>query len=458
VTKVGESNTMTVKLANSGACTLRVSMKDLQIASGDAKEFTIVSLPTTSIDPATGDLLIAPKSTDQQIVVKFAPEHSGTRRATMVLRTNDSTIVMPGIGLRGALYLDLVGSTPTMLATTDADFGSALIGGGAIEQQHNVIHLENTSGLPLEIVKILIAGSDAAEFTADGTGGLPGLPRTMQAGERLDLKLVFAPQTGGQSGDRKAEVRLVLSSGDTVVALLKGFAGTRVLDATPASVTFATMSRGKTAHKTVTVTNNGTIPMRITGMVLSNTTDFSVSTFARTELQPGQSEELEVTYSPTATGSATGTLTITSNAPANGGIAVVTLNGTATKAHGTDVGDPSQTTSGTIGQVGGEGNGIEESVSGVTDEALAGGMTLRQSAPNPAHEVVEISYVLAARGPMNLSLFDGNGALVRVLENGVREAGEGRIQVRVSDLPSGLYHYRLTAAGRTLSRTLTVVR
>jgi hypothetical protein len=433
-------------------------MKDLQIASGDAKEFKVVSLPTTGIDPATGDLLIAPHSADQQIVVRFAPVRSGTRRGTMVIRTNDSTILIPGIGLRGAFYLDLVGSTPTMLATTDADFGAALIGGGAIEQQHNVVHLENTSEFPVQIVKIVIDGADAPEFAADGTSGFPGLPRTMQAGERLDLKLIFAPQAGGQSGDRNATVKLVLSSGDTIEALLKGFAGTRVLDANPGALTFAPMSHGKTAHKTLRITNNGTILLRITGVVLSNNTDFSMSSLARTELQPGQSEELEVTYSPTATGSSTGTLTITSNAPANAGIAVVTLNGTATKTHGTDVGDPSQTTTGTIGQVGGEVKGVEERVSGVTDEAFAGGMTLRQSAPNPAREVVEISYVLTTRGPMNLSLFDGNGALVRVLEEGVREAGEGHIQVRVSDLASGLYHYRLTAAGHTLSRTLTVVR
>jgi hypothetical protein len=310
----------------------------------------------------------------------------------------------------------------------------------------------------VQIDKILIDGADAAEFVADGTSGLPGLPRTMQAGERLDLKLVFAPQAGGQSGNRTATVKLILSTGDTVVAHLTGFAGTRVLDVTPADVRFATMSRGKTAHKTVTVTNNGTIPMKINAPVLPAGSDFSVSSLARTELQPGQSEELEVTYSPTTTGSATGTLTITSNAPANGGIAVVTLNGTASKTRGTDPGDISGST---VGHIDGElagGNDPQMSTSEVAGEVVAGGVALRQSIPNPSRDVAEISYTLPARGEVTLALYDGSGRLVRVLEQGMREAGEQRVMVRVSDLASGVYHYRLTAAGHTLNQTMTVVR
>jgi hypothetical protein len=458
ITKVGASSTALVRFVNPGSCTLRVSMKELQINTGDVKEFTILSMPTANLDGTTGDLLIPPGNSDQQIVVQFSPIHAGTRRATMVLRTNDSTVQIPGLTLHGEYYLDLVGNTPTMVSASDADFGSALIGGGTIEQQHNVIHLENTSGFPVEIDKILIDGADAAEFVADGTAGLPGLPRTMQAGERLDLKLVFAPQAGGQSGNRNAAVKLILSTGDTVVAHLTGFAGTRVLDVTPTDVRFATMSRGKTAHKTVTVTNNGTIPMKLTAPVLPAGGDFSVSSLARTELQPGQSEELEVTYSPTATGSSTGTLTIISNAPANGGIAVVTLNGTASKTHGTDPGDISGST---VGHFDGElsgGNDPQMSTSEVAGEVVAGGVALRQSIPNPSRDVAEISYTLPARGEVTLALYDGSGRLVRVLEQGMREAGEQRVMVRVSDLASGVYHYRLTAAGHTLNQTMTVVR
>ena len=421
----------------------------------------MIALPTYSvidIDPVTGDFRLAPHGVDSSIVFSFSPQQAGSQRASVTLRTNDSTIYLPGHSIRGVYYLDLVGSTPTMLAASNADFGSALIGGAASEQQHNVIHLENTSGFPVQIDKILITGADSAEFIADGTGGLPTLPRKMMAGERLDLKLVFAPQAGGQSGQRNATVKLVLSSGDTVVAYITGFAGTRVLDVTPTAVTFAAMSRRKTAHKTLKVTNSGTMPMRVTGVVLSNSTDFSVSSLARTELQPGQSEELDVSFRPTTAGSSTGTLTITSNAPANGGIVVVTLNGTASKTRGVDPGNVSSSVArGVDGELSADAE-LDLSISGVDGEVAAGGVALRQSIPNPGRDAVEISYRLADRGEVTLALYDGNGRLVRILDQGVRDRGEQRVMVRVSDLASGVYHYRLSANGQVLDRVMSVVK
>jgi hypothetical protein len=459
MTKVGETSTARVKIVNPGGCELRLSLNDLKIFAGDAKTFKIVSIPTTNIDPLTNDFRLAPHGVDSSIVLSFSPQQAGSQRASLVMRTNDSTIYLPGHSIRGVYYLDLVGNTPTMLAASNADFGSALIGGGAIEQQHNVIHLENTSGFPVEIDKILFTGPDSAEFVPDGTGGLPGLPRTMVAGERLDLKLIFAPQAGGQSGQRNAAVKLILSTGDTVVAYITGFAGTRILDVTPTDVRFATMSRGKTAHKSLKIANSGTMPLRITGAVLSNSTDFSTSSLARTELQPGQSEELEVTFKPAAAGSATGTLTITSNAPANGGIALVTLNGTASKTRGTDPGDISGTSAGIAsGGLSPEDGDLDLSISSVDGEVVAGGVALRQSVPNPGRDAVEISYRLADRGEVTLALYDGNGRLVRVLDQGMRDRGEARVTVRVSDLASGVYHYRLSANGQVLDRVMTVVK
>jgi hypothetical protein len=458
MTDVGDSSIARVRIANSGTCTLRVSLKDLEINTGDIKEFTIISMPVDSTrDRNTGDLLIAPNTVDQQIVVRFTPIHAGTRRATMVLRTNDSAVIIPGITLRGVYYLDLVGSTPAKLAASNIDFGQALIGGGAAEQKHDVIHLENNSGFPLDIVKIIFDGADSAEFAVDGSGGFPTLPRTVLPGERLDLKVLFAPQAGGTSGQRSVKVKLVLANGDTVVSEVTGYAGLRGLNPSPTALNFDRISPNKIAHKTVKVTNDGTIPTRIISVKLSNTTDFSMSTLARTELQPGQSEEIEVTFRPTATGIANGTLTFVSNLP--GAPVLVTLNGTSARTKGVDT-DPIQSTTG-VSLSDGERSGapdLEMSLSGVEGEAIANGVALRQSIPNPGRDVVEISYLLAARGQVMLALYDGNGRLVRVLDQGAREMGEQKIAVNVSDLASGVYHYRLVANGQTLTRTMTVVR
>ena len=134
-------------------------------------------------------------------------------------------------------------------------------------------------------------------------------------------------------------------------------------------------------------------------------------------------------------------------------------SGTATRTKGIDL-DPIQATTG-ISPTGNDmsrGAEVEMSLSGVEGETAAGGVALRQSVPNPGREVVEISYVLAARGDVMLALYDGNGRLVRVLDQGAREMGEQKITVDVNGLGSGVYHYRLVANGQTLTRTMTVVR
>jgi hypothetical protein len=78
--------------------------------------------------------------------------------------------------------------------------------------------------------------------------------------------------------------------------------------------------------------------------------------------------------------------------------------------------------------------------------------------PNPASGEVAISYSLSSRGQVALELYDASGKAVRQLAAGVEESGEHVVRVDVSGLSSGVYHYRLTANGTTLSRDMTVVR
>jgi hypothetical protein len=98
------------------------------------------------------------------------------------------------------------------------------------------------------------------------------------------------------------------------------------------------------------------------------------------------------------------------------------------------------------------------SISGVDAAELLNGMALHQSVPNPARDMVEIGYRLTKGGEMELGLYDAQGRLVRMLEAGQRNAGEGVVRVSVADLPSGVYHYRLTSEGRSVSRMLRIVR
>jgi len=456
--RIGDSADGQLVVFNAGQCQMRISNKQLNIASGDVDEFSIVGTPSRSIDPVTGDALIAPGSTDT-IKVRFKPHQLGSRRAGMRLLTNDSTLFLNGITERGVYYADLYGTGKADLYASDVDFGTALIGGTGVDQVRRNVHLKNTLNGPIIITKIILEGVDSADYTKGTNPSWPKLPIFLNGGEELDLGVVFGPSTG-QPGARKGTLKMITANGDTIISHLTGVAGTRTIAVNPTTVNFA-VSAGKFFRRTITITNTGTMPLTIKNLTISPAgTDFTMSPLARMVLDPGQTEYVEVTYMPQP-GNTGATAQLTVNSNSSTGAAAVTLNGVAFKAHQIDV-DPSQTVNGGLkgdaGTIGQLGANDELSLSGVAGEEVAGGMRLWQSVPNPARDQVEIRYSLVKGMNVTLELYDATGRLVRVLESGDRGMGEQRVVVDVRDLASGVYHYRLTANGTSISKTMTVAR
>lgn len=85
-------------------------------------------------------------------------------------------------------------------------------------------------------------------------------------------------------------------------------------------------------------------------------------------------------------------------------------------------------------------------------------MLLEQNRPNPFSARTTINYTLGREGRATLILFDAKGTPLRMLTEGYRTRGEHSVTVDLSDLPSGIYFYRLTAQGRAQTRILTVVK
>jgi len=455
ITAIGDSSFMPITIANSGVCTLRVGMRPLELISGDVPaDFAIVGRPTTSTDPVSGDLLIPPGKSDQQVRIRFTPHAAGSRRATLVLRTNDSTVIVPGHTERGSFYLDVFGSSPVVLSATNIDLGTALIGGTAADYTHGVIHLQNTMNTPLTITSITFVGTDSAEFQQDVTW--PTLPKSLQPGETLDLGVMFAPVAGGSAGPRTGRVRLITSSNDTIYANVNGIAATRDIDVTPATLAFSARNTTGFSRQTVTIKNIGTMALHLMAPVLSgaNASDFTIGMLPRLDLAPGQSEYLEVTYHKTSAGVSQATLKIVSDATS--GAKLVTLGGTASRAGRGDgstgtTGGNTPAVTGMIGLSGGTAAGVG------SDQSEQGGVILLQSSPNPGRDAVEIGYRLAGRGTVTLAMYDGSGKQVMMVDAGVREAGDHSVQVSVAGLASGVYHYRLVMGDVVLDRTLTVV-
>jgi hypothetical protein len=437
-TKLGHSVDTTITIYNSGACDLRIDRSHFNVFSGDAGEFEIVSaFPNTGVDQENDSYTIPPGDS-AVVTIRFTPVRSGSRRATIWLKTNDSTLMTSGLTERGSLYWDLYGTGTVGVTAAQVNLGPSVIDDPSGAGNPASVYLENTAREPMTIVKMEITGVDATEFAMDPSHPWPGVPFQFAPGGMMHFSVVHTPAAGSTPGPREAQLLLISSTGDTIVVMLRGQAGSRTLTVNPTSL-FGGVSIpvGKTARETVMITNTGTLPLKLGNTTITGTNagDYTLGTLPRLVLAPGQTEYLEITYRPVSQGASSATLQVASNA--TNGMQSVALGGTATRIGG-----------------GAPGNGT----SGVETVVETEGMALRQSVPNPAHDMVTIVYTLAAQGDVSLALYDGTGRTIRTLDSGVRSEGDHTVAFSVDDLPNGVYHYRLVVGGRTLDGTMTVVK
>jgi M6 family metalloprotease-like protein len=88
---------------------------------------------------------------------------------------------------------------------------------------------------------------------------------------------------------------------------------------------------------------------------------------------------------------------------------------------------------------------------------------LRANYPNPFNPTTTIRYDVASRSHVRLEVFDVRGAVVRTLVNDVQEPNEYGVQWdgrndRGNAVSSGVYFYRLTAAGFSDVRKMTLMK
>ena len=81
---------------------------------------------------------------------------------------------------------------------------------------------------------------------------------------------------------------------------------------------------------------------------------------------------------------------------------------------------------------------------------------LEQNYPNPFRNETVIKFTLPQRAKVNLSLFDMNGRLVRVLLNESKESGTHAVTFYPGTLTSGLYYYSLKTGELIAVKKLTI--
>jgi len=83
---------------------------------------------------------------------------------------------------------------------------------------------------------------------------------------------------------------------------------------------------------------------------------------------------------------------------------------------------------------------------------------LSQNYPNPFNPSTKIKYALPQTSRVNLAVYNVVGEVVRVLVNKVQEEGFHEFDLDVSNLPSGIYYYRITADSFVETKKMILIK
>lgn len=95
------------------------------------------------------------------------------------------------------------------------------------------------------------------------------------------------------------------------------------------------------------------------------------------------------------------------------------------------------------------------------DAGTAQELALYQNSPNPFNPTTRITFRIPTLKPQThvaLKVYDVLGREVRTLVNEVLDSGFRSVEFDARDLPSGVYFYRLTADGRSITKKMILLR
>ena len=279
--QVGTSKSLTGTLTNSGGTSLTISA-----ASASGNGFSLSGL-------APGLTIAAGQSTS--FTVLFSPTTSGAASGSVNITSNGEnpnlSIPLSGNGVtQGALV-----ANPTSVA-----FGSVQVG----TPKSMTETLTNSGGTTLQISAATASGPG---FSLNGMA----LPVTLNAGQSTSFTIVFDPSA---SGAASGNVSITSTGSDSNLSIpLSGTGVTQgTLTANPTSLAFGNVQVGSSTNLSETLTNTGGSSLTISAASASGN-GFSLSGLAPgLTIAAGQSTSFTVTFDPSATGAASGNVSITS--------------------------------------------------------------------------------------------------------------------------------------------------
>ncbi len=320
---VGGSQTSTVTLQNSGGTSLAITSATL---SGAGFSMGNLALPLT-LNPGAST----------SVTITFAPTTAGSFSGSVTFATTsnqtNSTVVLnlSGTGVTAGT----LSSNPASLA-----FGSIQVGSSSSKSET----LTNTGAASVKISQVTPSG------TGFSVSGLT-LPATLAANQSVTFTVSFAP-TSASAASGALSIVSDASNSPLSVSLSGTGVAQGTLTANPTSLAFGNVQINTSKSLSETLTNTGGTSLTISAASASGT-GFSLSGLSLPlTLTAGQSTSFTVLFHPTASGAASGSVSITSNA-SNPGLSIA-LSGTGV-TQGTLTANPTSLAFGSV-QVGNSKN------------------------------------------------------------------------------------------------------
>lgn len=193
---------------------------------------------------------------------------------------------------------------PVLAVPTAVQFIELVPVGGTSDGNYEAVLLANASSSgTVNISNIAIAG----DFTQTNN-----CPSALTAATSCVVQVTFAPTAVGL---RTGTLTITDDQpGSPQVVKLSGTAVGPQVGLSPSTLTFGPQPVGTTSPaKVVTLTNTGGVALSIAG--ISTSGDFGESNNCGLTVQPNGACQISVTFTPTALGTRSGTLSITDNAP-----------------------------------------------------------------------------------------------------------------------------------------------
>jgi len=290
---VGTTSTQTVTFSNAGSGSLTISQ-----AAVSGAGFTMAG-QTFPLTLSAGQ--------SSSVTVQFAPTVTGSTTGSVSLVSNASnsptSVTLNGAGVRHQLSI-----TPSTVS-----FGNVMVGTANAQ----TVTLTNSGTANLNISQGSVTG---AGF---GMSGLT-FPFSLAPGQSSTFNAQFAPSAPGSASGSVSVASNATNSPATIA--LSGAGVQPQISVVPASVSFGSVTVGLSNTQTMTLSNPGSANLSVSQATLTGA-GFALSglTLPLT-VAPGQSTTFTVSFTPTVASSATGSLSLVSNAP--GSPLAVALSGT----------------------------------------------------------------------------------------------------------------------------------